>query len=539
MSKLSTSPAPSPSGLTTNLTIELRRLSGLQRRQRFAPLLWMLATGTLCYAFLDEQNSLTVRQEYWLWCQLGLAVAMTAIDWKLRDALADLALGKAERYEHVLALVLGLGGLSWTSSIFLFTSAGNPELLRLPILILMGLAVSAIFTYQFSPKITLAFGGATTALLISFAVAQYDGSSLILMGVALVIFGLMAAISISTVGAHRKQVENELLLNAAFQASSEMVMTVTPGGRLLRLNKAAKRFFGQEGTELARLGEVGALGVELGKILDLRRRELAKKKVLTEELSLTDSAGTESFFEVTFRAIDDALSLSLIFIRDVTAQVSRIRELQRISDEQAEKSRLESLSDLAHTVAQELTGPVREIRACAALASNEVEDGAAPQEIIGYLRDIDATANKIGRLIGALRAMTDESESDEEYTLDIILEDALALYRDRFSAQGIALEIADPENLLRSMVSVKRGQFGRALSGHLAGITHLLRAHSNRWVRIELSRRGKEIMLQLKNSFDPEFGVQTLYLSSTQRKLDETLTDIKVEDFDLGPVMPS
>jgi len=125
--------------------------------------------------------------------------------------------------------------------------------------------------------------------------------------------------------------------------------------------------------------------------------------------------------------------------RELQSRVDeRTTELKAAQDQILRTRRLAALGSLGAGLAHELNNPMTAITGYLAILRKQLPPGAPEAELIGRAQE---QATRVARVVEDLRAFADQERTNQGQRFALLrpVQDALALYEDRFRASGIAL----------------------------------------------------------------------------------------------------
>lgn len=175
---------------------------------------------------------------------------------------------------------------------------------------------------------------------------------------------------------------------------------------------------------------------------------------------------------------------------DITEDV-RIHET--IEDQRAKlatSARLASLGEMAGGVAHEINNPLQIIMGLASLVRTKImrePDGKiTSDEVLKAFERIEATADRIGRIVKGLRTVARDGDHDpfEPSLASNIAQDALSLCTERIKRNDVDLEVIVDDNDL-TLIECRSVQVSQILLNLLTNAFHAASASQDRWVKIE------------------------------------------------------
>lgn len=215
-------------------------------------------------------------------------------------------------------------------------------------------------------------------------------------------------------------------------------------------------------------------------------------------------------FENRFRTVDGRyrtfswvstldLETKTIFcaVRDLTDQ--RESELKLL-----QSARMATLGEMAGGIAHEVNNPLTIIHGRASQILRVIERGQLDiNKLKSDISNIEATADRIAKIIRGLRSFSRDSSSDPMILakIDGMVTEVLDLARERFKNHEVNLEVHfDLSASDDILVSCRPQQIGQVLLNLINNAHDAVMDLKERWVRIDVARAGKMIRISVTDS---------------------------------------
>jgi signal transduction histidine kinase len=190
------------------------------------------------------------------------------------------------------------------------------------------------------------------------------------------------------------------------------------------------------------------------------------------------------------RTLDDRVAQRT---EELAAQIKERERIQAVLDSQRAQmiaaSKLTSLGEMAGGLAHEINSPLNIIQARASDLL-EIAQSGSPVDSNNVLKatgSILRTSQRIMAVVRGLRTFARDGRADpfERTSVQTIVEDTLALCRERFSGSGISVEVHGLQPDLT--IECQRVQISQVLLNLLNNAFDAVQSLANKWVRIEVS----------------------------------------------------
>ncbi len=191
---------------------------------------------------------------------------------------------------------------------------------------------------------------------------------------------------------------------------------------------------------------------------------------------------------------------------ELAAQIREREQMAAVLDAQRAQmiasAKLTSLGEMAGGLAHEINSPLNIIQARAADLQEvaETTDRLESAVVLKATESILRTSQRIMGVVRGLRVFARDGRTDPFETISVqtILEDTLALCRERFAAHGIPLTVSAAAGDLT--VECQRVQISQVLLNLLNNAFDAVQLLPQKWVRIEVSGEGENIQISITDS---------------------------------------
>ena len=217
------------------------------------------------------------------------------------------------------------------------------------------------------------------------------------------------------------------------------------------------------------------------------------KRLEREDLALRDMN----------RTLDDR-------VRERTAELAaQIRERERIQatlDAQRAQmiaaSKLTSLGEMAGGLAHEINSPLNIIQARASDLQETAQAKALVESsnVLKATGSILRTSERIMAVVRGLRTFARDGQADpyERTSVQTIVDDTLALCRERFAAYGITVAVSGLQPDLT--IECQRVQISQVLLNLLNNAFDAVQSQANKWIRVEVSTEADYLSVAVIDS---------------------------------------
>lgn len=312
---------------------------------------------------------------------------------------------------------------------------------------------------------------------------------------------------------------DQKLFENAFKFAPIGMALVSLEGKFLKVNQSICEFWGYSETELLKIDFQTItypedLNRDLGSL-----KQLSQGEILTYRME-------KRYFHKSGNIIWALLSVSVI--RDATgapsfyiSQVMDISEVKKAQQSLIQNSKMVSLGEMAAGLAHEINNPLTIISLNTSSIEEElkVKNPNLPM-VENFLKRIDVTVKRINEVVISLRKLSFHSESlsIEKSQIEQIINDSLALGREKFKASGITIikKIEDVEvechsvEISQVLVNLLNNSY-YALETCTEKIVTIESYVANDHVIISISDTGKGIPEDIRSKImDPFFTTKPL-----------------------------
>lgn len=203
------------------------------------------------------------------------------------------------------------------------------------------------------------------------------------------------------------------------------------------------------------------------------------------------------------RTLDDRVAQRTA---ELGAQIRERERIQAMLDSQRAQmiaaSKLTSLGEMAGGLAHEINSPLNIIQARAS-DLQEIAQSQSPVDSTNVLKataSILRTSERIMAVVRGLRTFARDGRADpfERTSVQTIVEDTLALCRERFAASGINVEVSGLQADLT--IECQRVQISQVLLNLLNNAFDAVQCLANKWIRVEVSTDADSLSISVTDS---------------------------------------
>ena len=180
----------------------------------------------------------------------------------------------------------------------------------------------------------------------------------------------------------------------------------------------------------------------------------------------------------------------------------RTAELKEAQMSLVQSSRLTALGEMAAGLAHEINNPLAAIsgKVRAITRSLKAITGGVPEEVASDLAKIDATTERIEKIIHGLRALSRDGTADpyERVKLNLILDDALNLCANRLKSRGIRLDVEPIDSDIE--IECRPTQLGQVLLNLLNNAGDAIEKLETKWIKVSAKTTGTHVVLSISDS---------------------------------------
>ncbi len=183
--------------------------------------------------------------------------------------------------------------------------------------------------------------------------------------------------------------------------------------------------------------------------------------------------------------------------------ISEVKEKEKLIEEQRvhmlAASKLASLGEMAGGVAHEINTPLNAILFCAEQIQSTAKEIANEElEELGSI--VIETSQRISKIIKGLRAFARDGSLEETETADvqIVIEQALTLGRERIRQSGVDLRVSYPAT--STFLDCRAVQLGQVVLNLLNNAFDAVVGTPSPWIQVQVSGLGQNIRIEFSDS---------------------------------------
>ena len=219
---------------------------------------------------------------------------------------------------------------------------------------------------------------------------------------------------------------------------------------------------------------------------------------------ILDPDGNERWIYQSNRLIRNADG-EVVALEGLCRNITEEKRARRILDEQrarlVESSKMSILGEIAANVAHEINNPLAVISVAAEQLERDAKRGNPDLDVLIRLSSmVSRNVSRIRTIAKGLRSFTRDGTHDpfEETPLRGVVEDTLAVCRERFTAHETALTV--PEIPREVAVECRPTQLMEVLANLLNNALHAVRNHDDKWVAITVEDKDDNIEIAVTDS---------------------------------------
>ena len=191
---------------------------------------------------------------------------------------------------------------------------------------------------------------------------------------------------------------------------------------------------------------------------------------------------------------------------ELAAEMREHERIQAMVDAQRAQmiaaAKLTSLGEMAGGLAHEINSPLNIIQARASDLQEIAELGSPvePRNVLKATRSILRTSQRIMSVVRGLRIFARDGRADpfETTSVQAIVDDTLALCRERFAAYGISVEINGLDS--DTTIDCQRVQISQVLLNLLNNAFDAVHSMTKKWIRVEVSTAADCLSIAVTDS---------------------------------------
>lgn len=230
-------------------------------------------------------------------------------------------------------------------------------------------------------------------------------------------------------------------------------------------------------------------------------RAFAGERVETEvDFQLND--GSTKYTLATFipNLEQGQVSSLLTVVADITTSKNLQKEQSRLEARLADSAKLAALGEMAAGIAHEVNNPLAIIRSKAEILSRKISNAQIdPTAALKDLKLIESTADRIAKIVRALRVYSRDAENDDMQPTEFgeIINDTLELCREKFSFSQIDIRVQVEANLF---VNCRSAQISQVLMNLLSNAFDVMVDLEQKWVQIKAFKKDDQVRLEFTDS---------------------------------------
>lgn len=245
-------------------------------------------------------------------------------------------------------------------------------------------------------------------------------------------------------------------------------------------------------------------GIELSAMYSKLLESMEKRIAQTYENEFIFPDGSREWFELRFSPVPEGV---LILSLDVTGRKQIEEALSHANQERAEEllltaSKMSALGEMASGIAHEINNPLSIIVMQVTHLQRKYKSQQLDEENFEEgLTKIAATAQRIGKVVKGLSAISRNSENDplKEINFTTVIEDTVQLSLERFTSHSIELI---QENFLsdNDIILGRPSQLMQVLLNLLNNAFDAVLPLPKKWVKIKSYRTDEAIVIEVRDS---------------------------------------
>ena len=340
-----------------------------------------------------------------------------------------------------------------------------------------------------------------------------------LLAVSLLIFGGLFIYK-KILGKDKYIEEKQTWLNAIVNSAGYAVIATKANGQIITFNPAAEKILGYKASEV--IGTNSILKFHKKSELIIKSQELSKELNQTIEpnfqtLVIKANSGisdTNEWTYVTKNGDEVPTKLCMTAIHDNTFNIigylgisedlsSQKKLLHTIDMQRAkmlESAKMSLLGEMAGGIAHEINTPLAIIVGKSSLLCEKLSKQIlCPNDIIGELKKIDKTANRIAKIVKGLRLFSRNSENDQmtDILISSTVEATLDLCHEKIIHNLIQLNVDTRKEL---WISARPAEISQVILNLISNSIDAIQNLNEKWISVNVYRKNNKVCIEITDS---------------------------------------
>jgi len=190
----------------------------------------------------------------------------------------------------------------------------------------------------------------------------------------------------------------------------------------------------------------------------------------------------------------------LAIVEDITRQKEAETLIQSQQIKIISSAKMAALGEMAGGMAHEINNPLSVIIGKIAQIQRRVQDEQFDRVVVLHdLKKVHETAERIASIVKGLRVFSRDAETDPlvEVELDTVVQDAVALCREKFKAHGVALTIRVPTN---QKLCCRPTQLMQILLNLFSNSLDVISGLVEKWIVVESIEHAGKLVISITDS---------------------------------------
>ncbi len=281
--------------------------------------------------------------------------------------------------------------------------------------------------------------------------------------------------------------------DSVLNCMGEMLFVTDSNGKITLANKNAETLLGVSAGEL--------VGADISSLLALETT-FPGRTPTPEETAFLSRDGNIIPTATTRTELSSATGDKLGFVyvaRDISTE-KRYQAERRLQSLLAENAKMAALGHMAGGMAHEINNPLAAIKLRTELTLRKLDQGSATVETVKEdLKKIGETTARIAAIISGLLHFSRNAEHDQMTVTDIskVIQETLALCREKFNSSGIDLRVSEPEKI---HINCRGTQISQVILNILNNSYDAIQNLTVRWVEIIIEEGNGRVLLKFTDS---------------------------------------